>query len=47
MREERGRKGVDDQRKKNKALIRRYFSAYDKGDIDAVFRLGQLSSAAF
>jgi len=38
MRKRRRRKGIDDQRKKNKALIRRYFSAYDKGNIDAVFR---------
>ena len=38
MRERRLRKEVDDLRKKNKALIRRYFSAYDTGDQEAVLR---------
>jgi predicted ester cyclase len=31
-------KGVDDETKQNKALIQRYFSAYDTGDMNAVLR---------
>ena len=30
--------GVDDEREQNKALIQRYFSAYDTGDMNAVLR---------
>jgi ketosteroid isomerase-like protein len=36
MRDKRLRKGADDEREQNKALIRRYFSAYDTGDANAV-----------
>ncbi len=32
------REEADDQREKNKALIRRYFSAYNTGDINSVLR---------
>jgi predicted ester cyclase len=31
-------KGADDEREQNKALIQRYFSAYDTGDMNAVLR---------
>jgi ketosteroid isomerase-like protein len=38
MRERQLRKEADEGKEQNKALIQRYFAAYDRGDIDGVLR---------